>query len=51
MWKSKSEEKVVSFSFYAREWEAVTQGGTTGINHPAQRRTQEIGIVNGWLDD
>ena len=52
--KSKSEEKVVSFSsaylFPARKYEVVTQGGTRGIEHPTRRRTQGTGIVKGWED-
>ena len=40
--KSRSEEKVVGFSstslFHTRKQEAVTQGGTTRIDHPMRRR-------------
>ena len=48
-WKSRSEEKVVGFSsaalFPARKWESVTHGGTMGIDHLMQRRTQRASIV------
>ena len=36
--------------FPTRKWEAVTQGGTRGIDHPTWRRTQGAGIVKGWKD-
>ena len=32
----------------ARKWEAYTQGGTRGIDHPTQRITQGATIVKGW---
>ena len=41
--KTRSEEKGVSFSsaslFPIRNLEAVTQGGTRGIDHPTRRKT------------
>ena len=41
--KRRSEEKVVSFTSASvlppRKWEAVTQGGTRGLDHPTRRRT------------
>ena len=52
--KCKSEEKVVTFSsvclFPTRKWEAVTQGGTRGIDYPTRRKTQGTGIVKGCED-
>ena len=46
--KSRSEEKVVGFSsvilFPERKWEAVTKGGTRGIDH-SWRKTQGASIV------
>ena len=43
-WKSRSEEKVVGFTsaslFLARKREAVTQGGTRGIDYPTRMKTQ-----------
>ena len=53
--KSRGEEKVVGFSsaslFPKRKREAVTQGGTRGIDHRTRRRrTQVAGIVKGWED-
>ena len=52
--KSRNEEKVVGFSsaflFPGRKQEAVTQGGTRGIDHPIRRRTQGDGIVKGRED-
>ena len=36
--------------FPARKREAVTQGGTRGVNQLTQRRTQGTGIVKGWED-
>ena len=51
--RSRSVDKVVSFSstilFLARKWEAVTQGGTRGID-PTWRKTKGAGIVKGWED-
>ena len=53
-WKRRSEEKVVGFSsatlLPTRKWEAVTQGGTMGIDHLMRRRTQRAGIIKGWED-
>ena len=37
--------------FPARKWEAVTQGGTRGIDHPMGRKTQGPGIVKDWEDN
>ena len=37
--------------FPTKKREAVTQGGTRGIEHPMRRRTQGAGIVKGWEDD
>ena len=37
--------------FTARKKEAVTQGGTRGIDHPTRKRTQGVGIVKGWEDN
>ena len=34
--------------FPARKQEAVTQGGTKGIDHPTQRKTEAVDIVKGW---
>ena len=34
-------------TFLARKWEAVTQGGTRGIDH----LTQGVGTVKGWEDE
>ena len=52
--KSRIEKKVVGISlaslFPARKREAITQGGTRGIDHPTRRRTQVAGIVRGWED-
>ena len=52
--KSWSEEKVVNFRsaflFPERKQEAVTQGGTRGIDHLMCRRTQGAGIVKDWED-
>ena len=31
--------------FLTRKWEAVTQGGIWGIEHPTRRRHQGAGIV------
>ena len=36
--------------FPARRWEAVTQGGTRGIDHPIRRKTQGVGIMKGLED-
>ena len=48
--ESRSEEKVVGFSSVsllpARKREAITQGGTPGLDH--LRRTQGAGMVKGW---
>ena len=45
-------EKVVSFSsaslLITRKREAVTQGGTRGIDWVTWRKTQGAGIVKGW---
>ena len=53
-WKSRSEEKVVSFRsaslFPARKRETVNQGGTRKVDHPTRRRTQGAGIAKGWED-
>ena len=50
--KSRSEEKVVFFIsaslFPPRKQEADKQGGTRGINHPTQKRTQGVSTVKGW---
>ena len=35
--------------FSAMKWEAVTKGGTRGIDHLMQR-TQGASIVKGWED-
>ena len=52
--ENRSKEKVVGFSsaslFPARKREALTQGGTRGIDHLTQRRNQEAGVVKGWED-
>ena len=52
--KSRSEKKVAGFSspsiFPAREPETVTQGGSTGIDHPKWRKTQGDGIIKDWED-
>ena len=52
--KSRIEEKLVSFSsaslFPVRKWEAITQGGTRGIDHPMQRKTGGAAIVKSWED-
>ena len=34
--------------FPERKREAVTQGGTRGIDHPTRRKTQGAGIYKGW---
>ena len=36
--------------FSTRKWEAVTQGGTRGIDHLMRRRSQGASIVKGWED-
>ena len=50
--KSKSEGKMVNISlaslFPARKQEAVTQGGTRGIDYLTRRGTQGACIVKGW---
>ena len=50
--KSRTKEKVVFFSsaslFPPRKQEADKQGGTRGINHPTQKRTQGVSTVKGW---
>ena len=33
-----------------RKWEAVTQGGTRGIDHPTGRKTKMAGIVKNLED-
>ena len=51
-WKSRSEEKAMGFRSFSlfpiRKWEAVTHGGTRGIDHPTWRRTQGARIIKGW---
>ena len=50
--RSRSKEKMAGFSsaslFTVRKWEAITQGGTRGIDNLVQRRTQEASIAKGW---
>ena len=33
-----------------KKFEAVTQSGVRGIDHPTWRRTQGAGIIKGWED-
>ena len=53
--KGWSQDKVVGFSsasiFSGRKWEAITQGGTKGLDEPTRRITQRAGIIKGWEDN